>query len=51
MAKSRGLSKPKPRTLKAAEKELHNGRSAKPARRAAGYVVKNAKGVKEKGRK
>ncbi len=44
----KGLSKPKPRTLRAAEKELHDGRSAKLARRASGYVVKNAEGVKVK---
>ncbi len=39
---------PKPRTLKAAEKELHGRKSSKTAKRPAGYVVNRAKGVKEK---
>jgi len=39
---------PKPRTLKSAEKELHDRRSAKAARRASGYVVERAKGVKSR---
>ncbi len=42
------LAKPKSRTLKAAEQELHNHRSPKTARRTGGYVLRNAKGVKEK---
>ncbi len=40
--------KPKPRTLKAAEKELHSRRVPKAAKRPAGYVVSRAKGVKVK---
>ena len=39
---------PKPKTLKAAEKELHSKRSTKTAKRPAGYVVNRAKGIKEK---
>lgn len=50
MAK-RKLVKPKPRTLKAAEKDLHNRHSSGSSKRTGGYVVKNAKGVKEKRKK
>lgn len=42
------LSKPKPRTLRAAERDLHSGKSSESSKRTGGYVVKNAKGVKEK---
>ena len=42
------LVKPKPKTLRKAEKELHGKRVPKTAKSTAGYTVRNAKGVREK---
>lgn len=47
MTRKKGI-KPKPRTLKAAEKDLHSKKSSKTSKSTAGFVVKTAKGVKEK---
>jgi len=44
----RSLAKPRAKTLRAAEKELHSSHSPKAARRTGGYVVHNAKGLKSK---
>lgn len=43
--------KPKPRTLKRAEKDLHDKESSKTSKSTGGFVVRAAKGIKEKSTK
>ncbi len=47
---NRILVKPRSHTLRSAERELHGKRTSKTAKTPAGYVLRNAKGVKEKKR-
>ncbi|HUD04600.1 MAG TPA: hypothetical protein VMR59_01280 [Patescibacteria group bacterium] len=46
MAKRKNLVKPKSKTLKKAERDLHNKKASKTVKGPAGYTVRNAKGVK-----
>jgi len=48
LAIKRNLVKPKPATLKRAEKDLHNSKTSRTVKGPAGYTVRNAKGVKIK---
>lgn len=41
------LVKPKPKTLKDAEKDLKNPKASQTAKGTGGYTLRNAKGVRE----
>ncbi|HVA96035.1 MAG TPA: hypothetical protein VND99_00105 [Candidatus Acidoferrales bacterium] len=46
MATRKTLVKPKPKTLKRAEQDLKNKHVGKTVKSPAGFVVRNAKGVR-----